>query len=952
MDGFSKFLGTVQMTSIAIGNNGRMSMRAGKNERIGASGETKVKAKFEDLEWGTNYNHEHDLGTDLWLHARDARRFDLGVLVGAQVKSSDDGDGSYFSRPTTGDEVEGWWYSESAQDHFKYWTDHAVPHLLVLHNHETGISYWVHVTRDTVVETGKGAKILVPASQMIDADHRDALLEVATSQRLGTTWAGSVWSSRNQVYREDRLRYATIAPRLVAPHPNAMPTTLEPEQAIALVMQMRLRDLDSPHGPDRQYPTMEAAAAHDNWRWRLYAALRQYIHAGDPQSLDALTASATTPEERAASSAIQAACFVESGRIKEAQAVLMAALDRDDAAPADNAWLQVQHARCLRDLGDVAEAQRTALEIQNLRQAAPEDPTVLAICGAAADIVFSTLPLGNGDLAGTITGRDTPTAWWRSQVMSTGLADHFAGDFKRWANDESVTYGKADTAWLSLRAVSLMSGFAGDHASWRHSLSLLAQRQLMTCESGGSIEPVVISLHDLRWAGDHKALEKATRRVVLDGPAEAAREVARTIDLARSTRTSIQSDIAFLKRSADVLAAEAADRTVNWALQTITDPSPFLERYQPTFAVWHYVMELLAATVPAASLEACRNVIEHFSALPPQEDHHRAMLYSRVLEAIEPSAWTSDDMEVLDARPAGDHDELKEAIDRLLAQHDQPTQERLIEQVRSGSLQALDSIPDVRLLSPESISPVIEVLREKLSDQRHEARQGAHGIGGRDLGRTLTLLNMWHTDVADWESIIELLAEPAMAAPELTGTLSVLSGMPDRVPSHISTRIAPLLRKWMTRTPAQDPFEPQDVRGLAADALNALHPGALTNIDLWSLMAGTREQRASAVLVIARRRNPTDINLLAAFAQDEDVKVRSTVASCLAGWVKEQVNPRDALELLQSLLQDSGTRLARSVSGTLANSQPEVLQQCESLVEVLKNHISADVRRDLAATLR
>ncbi|MCT1617336.1 DUF4365 domain-containing protein, partial [Kocuria indica] len=122
MDGFSKFLGTVQMTSIAIGNNGRMSMRAGKNERIGASGETKVKAKFEDLEWGTNYNHEHDLGTDLWLHARDARRFDLGVLVGAQVKSSDDGDGSYFSRPTAGDEVEGWWYSESAQDHFKYWT--------------------------------------------------------------------------------------------------------------------------------------------------------------------------------------------------------------------------------------------------------------------------------------------------------------------------------------------------------------------------------------------------------------------------------------------------------------------------------------------------------------------------------------------------------------------------------------------------------------------------------------------------------------------------------------------------------------------------------------------------------------------------------------------------------------------------------------------------------------
>ncbi|WP_270242055.1 DUF4365 domain-containing protein, partial [Kocuria marina] len=71
-----------------------MTMRAGRNERIGASGETKVKAKFEDLGWGASPNPtEHDLGTDLWVHARDARRFDLGVIVGVQVKSSDDGGG-------------------------------------------------------------------------------------------------------------------------------------------------------------------------------------------------------------------------------------------------------------------------------------------------------------------------------------------------------------------------------------------------------------------------------------------------------------------------------------------------------------------------------------------------------------------------------------------------------------------------------------------------------------------------------------------------------------------------------------------------------------------------------------------------------------------------------------------------------------------------------------------
>ena len=642
---------------------------------------------------------------------------------------------------------------------------------------------------------------------------------------------------------------------------------------------------------------------------------------------------------------------MESGRFEEAHAVLKEALRHDDATPADNAWLQVQRARCLRDLGDAGGAQRAALEIQKLRQAAPEDPTVLAICGAAADIVFSTSSLGDGDFVGTIAGRDTPTAWWRSQVMSNGLVDHFTGDFKQWANDESMTYGKADTAWLHLRAVSLMSGFAGDHASWRHSLSLLAQRELMTYESDASVEPVVSSLQDLRWAGDHKALDKATRRVVLDGPAAAARQAARTIDPARSTRTSIQCDIALLKQAADVLDAETADRAVSWALQTITDPRSFLERYQPAFAAWYYMVELLAATVPAATIDACRKVIEHLLAVPPQKDHHRALLYARVLKSIDPSAWTSHDMEMLATRAASDHEELREAIDRLLAQHDPTTRERLIEQLRTGSLKALNSLPDVRRLDAETIRPIIQVLNEKLTQQREEARHGGYGIGGRDLGQTLTLLNMWHPQVADWKPIIELLADPLSAAHHLGGTLSALSWTPTQVPAHIAEEITPLLREWMARTPVDDPFNPTDIRGQAADALNALHPGALTNEDLWSLMEGTRDQRASAVLVMARRKNPIDINLLASFAQDEDVKVRATVANCLAGWVKEGVNPQETVELLQRLLRDPGTRLARSVSTTLANTQLEDLKKCETLVELLSNHISAEVRREIKLAL-
>ena len=135
-------------------------MRASAEGLSGARGEVAVEDQFLGLNWGVAKNpREHDLGTDLWLMARDARRFDLGALVGAQAKRGR----SWFERPEYGEsgEVVGWWYPDTDR-HFKYWTEHRVPHILVLHDPDTSVSYWVHVTADKVVDTGKNAKILVP----------------------------------------------------------------------------------------------------------------------------------------------------------------------------------------------------------------------------------------------------------------------------------------------------------------------------------------------------------------------------------------------------------------------------------------------------------------------------------------------------------------------------------------------------------------------------------------------------------------------------------------------------------------------------------------------------------------------------------------------------------------------------------------------------------------------
>lgn len=922
-----------------------MVMRASKTERIGTAGQSRVKADFEDLEWGVNPNHDHDLGTDLWLQARDGRRFDLGALVGVQVKSSDDVDGSYFSRPAVIDNLEGWWYSESKQDHFKYWTEHVVPHLLVLHDHETSSSYWVHVTKDKVIGTGRGAKIFVPATQTVDAEHRDELIAIATSKRPGTSWAGSAWSSRNKIYLEDRIRYAMIAPRLVAPHPNAMPNTLEPEQAVAMLVQLRLHELNSSFDLDRRYPTLDEAKANDDWRWRLYADLYEYIRGGDPDIFANLLVTCEAPHELAAAVVMQASCFIEHGRYHEAQKLLLAVLERDTLSPADNSWVQVQLARCLSELGDTARAQRLSVEIQRQRSAVSEDPTLEAICGAAVDVIFASAPLGVGNVGEAIVGRDIPIAWWRSQTLSTALLDRFAIDFKQWSADESVTFGKADTAWLKLRSVTLTTGFTGDHSNWRHSFSLLAQQELMTHDESASVEQVASSLRDLRWAGDKAAIEKATRRIVLDGPAVAAQVVAHEVDLDRSTRTSVRGDLALLIQAADVFDTRTADRSVKWTLKSLADPSRFLERHQPTFMLDHETLRLLAAAVPAASVRAQREVIEHLIGLRVQEDQHLARLYSKVFKAIEPAMWTKNDLERVTARPIGDSTELASCINQIAASTDAQVLENALVQLREGSIAALDSIPDWRVPKANDVKPVIAALRERLLQQRNHAHRGMAEIGGPDFTRALVCLNMWHPRVADWEPIIELFSDPLIAARAPAGALHLLASMPSMVPATVAQRIVDVLDTCRNTSHANHHFEDSDISGLIAEALDALGPDALSSDALWSLLTGNPDQRASAALVVARRRDPACINLLVSLTRDEDAGVRATVAGCLAGWLCDGVATAEVTSHLQRLLRDSGTRLAKSISRTLENMRPENSHGVDAITELLRAHISTTARQ-------
>lgn len=919
-------------------------MRASKQEGIGTAGQNAVASQFEMLGWGVAPNPDHDLGTDLWLMARDHRRFDLKQLVGAQVKTGADRTSKYFREPafTSTGELRGWWFRESSRNHFEYWLEHSVAHIVVLHRLDRGASYWVQVTKAAVEWTGKGAKILVPIHQTVDMKHFDELLAVAASKRTPSAWERSAWTGAADLIPELRLRYAMVTPRLVSPHPNSLPDQLDPVSAVAMLVQVRLAELG--HLQQKgACPTLDVALDSETWEWRLFGALHRFIETGDPTVMDQLHNDADTPGRRSTALVLTASGRLEDGKAREACELIDACLALDDADPVDYAWLQVQKGRCLAELGRLKESRELGIQVQSLYATAGHDPTAMAIAAAAAELVFLSSDWGTRSVGDVITATDTPASWWRSQAVAWGLDDEFDKEFKRWANDTAVTFGGGNRAWCHLRAASLIANFAGDHASWRHAVSLLARLQLKSTNSSGPVAVVHNALTCLRWAGDESSLKLATLRALGEGPADAVRLAGADLDLSQSTRTSSKADLAFISAAADVLDVNAADRAARWAMEVLDDPRTFIERIKPTYNVGYYVLEMLTALIPAISDVQRREIRHHIVELPPQPDQLMAHRYASLIDMFDDDEWSQDDRLRL-AERHDDNWELADKVASLLAQQNPSERNALLDKARAGSLQALVGLGDVTLLPPDVVEACIANLTEKVDAQIADARAGRYGLGGVDLGAALTVLNASHSEQAKWKPIEDLLAEPSSHPRHIGPTLGLLPRIAERIPPSTATAIAIALRQIMSRTP-QPIFDETDVRGAAAYALDALAPHAVDDAALWSLMAGDSSQRQSLAATLARRRDVSQLNLLALLAHDSDSSVRTTTAQVIARWVIEGLATPASEALLLMLLDDSGTRVARGAVRILFEAG--VAGPSAVVIEQLEGHISAEVRRTI-----
>lgn len=921
-------------------------MRATEQEQTGGAGVSEVMGKFERIGWGPVRNEAHDLGTDLLVQARDSRRFDRGLIVGVQVKAGP----TWFEteeRDQDGGMV-GWWYYESDAKHFDDWVTHGLPHLLILHDLEKDVSYWVHVTSDRVARTGKGCKILVPADQTVDREHLDDLLAVAAQQKAAPTVEGSAFgASAGVTPPARRLRYALIAPRLVAPHPNlGFERPITPEEALALIAQGRLHDLLTFAERHAEVPDPEQDAPSEDWRWSFVRALWVWATNDDITLLRVALDSAPDTFAQAASAVILGCALLRQESHHEVIVLFDELIGRDQLGPVDQAWLLVQRARVRADIGEVAGARADAADAQRHLVADADDVTGSALAAAAAWQLFSTADLGEGKLDEVLPASDTAVSWWRSQTISWALQEGSMRVFRAWAQDRSHRWSRGDPESLNLFAAELNADVTGEHGAWRAISALGARHRLITA---ASVDPPSLAdgLDELRRSGDAASVKLAVTHLWQLGPAEAVADAVNRIPGPESwTHTTAKANFDFWKAAGDLVAPDTATESALWCIGLLLgDSKAFVERVRPTFILKLPAADALASLLVAAepeAHEAATQLLTGLGAIPEV----LAFSFSEVAGALDLDRVSSEGVRSLREFGTRDHGQVGSAVLGALADYgDESAKSEVVARTSAGELEALAAMGSITVLEEAGAERLVSKFEGMVRNTVDEAKRSTYGFGGFDGGYGLALFNLWFPSIARWDALLALLRDRRVAAEHKCGACEAIVAFADRLPEDVRRQLAAATDD-IKATQVRDMPGGREMGGLPVSLAVAIGilDGSEANRAVAQLAGGTIQERRDVANLLGRGWCKAMRPLLASLVADERVEVRVAAAHWIGRLAAKDPEDEVVVALVESLSEDRGVVVSRALITGIGREGRNTPEQLRALVNRLVVHPAAAVR--------
>lgn len=927
-------------------------MRASHQESIGGEGISRVKANFQRIKWGPAENPSHDLGTDLFVQAWDAPGFSRGLVIGVQVKAGP----SYFERPLNREgQIVGWWYRERNRDHFEEWTAHCLPHLLVLHDLDQDISYWVHVTADAVVSTGQGCKILVPKAQTIDPEHFDGLYAVACQQRAAPVLEGTSFHGLEGGIPPARLlRYALVAPRLVAPNPNAgHDTPISAVQGLALLAQGRFRSLKifaDDHPADMADPVGYVG---DDWTWRFVSSMWDWAMTDSVDRLRTVFGSAATQDAKAASGVLLACALQRFGRHRQTLGVLDHLVDDDDLPPADHGWVLIQRARTKTEMGDIEDARRDALEAQRYLQGDEDDITVSALSAAAAWHLFITTDQLSrsraermSDFASLVTDSDTAVSWWRSQTVSWEFHDAANNQIRTWADGYSPPMYPG---LQHLFAAELNADLTGEHLSWRNIAALSAKQKLVRSpNTKDPVTEIANGLDLLRRSGDEWALERALKRVILDGPLEAVTRVVNNIPPVDAwTHTTVDTNIRVLGMAGTFLERPAANEFVLSLASLVAEPLEFTNRLRPAGLVPIYALKAINRLLTAAGEQAHNTVARLVASLPVSQFSYLQHDLPMTLGILDPPSVEGSLLSRLWEIAQQHHDQLGAAALGWLAANNHPGAEsELQNRAASGDLHALGTLGnEVTVLDDNQAAAVISMFESKTRRTLVNARRGKYQLSGRSPVWWVTFLNVSFPAQACWDAVTDLLVDPMVAWTDKRQAGWLIAHMPHKLPTTVHSTLAANSASIAVAT--EEVGNNTRMGGLGtvlAITLGALQ-GPEADIEATKLVCGSAQEGEDGARLLGLNYCPSLQPTLAALIGHPQPDVRRQ-AACAVGQLLV-TDPSTLINLLAwELAEKDGTLLPKGLIAGMHSRSGPLSTLATEIAQHLTQHPSARIRKD------
>jgi hypothetical protein len=204
----------------------------------------------------------------------------------------------------------------------------------------------------------------------------------------------------------------------------------------------------------------------------------------------------------------------------------------------------------------------------------------------------------------------------------------------------------------------------------------------------------------------------------------------------------------------------------------------------------------------------------------------------------------------------------------------------------AGEVGALEQIGDLRKLDASTVDAIIARLEEGLKRRAEEARHGAYGFGGHDIGYALALLNAWHEEQARWDPLLEFLADPLVAGHDKVAALGALTNLVERLSENVRARLGEIAVALTEMPVALEDvgWGRADLRGRAAELAARLQASseAVTAGQFSRLLSSPSAiQRQAATRLAHQMGGPEGIGALAVLAHDSSPLVRASAAGAL-----------------------------------------------------------------------